>query len=706
MKRIAIITPCILPVPAIIGGAVESLISKIIEDNEKHGNYIIDLFAIDYDETCDYSFSYTNLIHLEQSIVTKITDRLLDKWYRTFYAESASRVLDTEVLKAFNERLSSISGGYDAVVVENMMSTACKIVDCCDGKYDFPVYFHMHNDVDMYRSPSYIKNLVIHGVQFIAVSEYIKNRILSFDRNAVVQVLYNGVDLSTYIKSVKKKGDKTTFLYAGRIIPGKGVKELVHGFIMVCSVLEQSAKNNVALKIVGFSGFDQGYEYEIRRLTSEYENIECLDQVNENQMPLIYNSADVVVMPTTDEEPFGLVALETMAKGIPLIVTDSGALPEVVGDGACIVSKDVDLAHNLSAAMLKLVSDDEYAREIANKGYERAHSCKVFDINNYYFNFNQIIEPQEITTEDVISVIVPVYNASGYLRRCVESIINQTYSNIEILLINDGSTDDSGEICDDLAASDNRIRVIHQKNSGNSGSRNTGLDNVTGRYVFFCDCDDYLKADAIEKMLIRLKRDNADIVACGIASVSEYDETENDKTEIITDSTPGRWSGHDSIIQMMRTNNICSVVWNKLYKAELFKEIRYPLGSFNEDEATTYKLLYRAGIVSYMPEALYCYYQRESSLMHDNLENRYRYYIDAVTDRIAFFKLKGDFILEQHSRISLLEWIKYSYRNIENDEKRKELLDEYKSSVNFDNAPSVMGVKKKLALLLWKYYRY
>ncbi len=706
MKRIAIITPCILPVPATKGGAVENLISRIVKDNEKRGNYIIDLFTIGHDEALDYSFSYTNLIHIRPSVITKTTDRILDKYYRTIHADSAARVLDAEVLKAFNDRLSSISGGYDAVIVENMMSIAYKIVNYCDGKYGFPVYFHMHNDVDMYRSPSYIRELVRHGVQFIAVSEYIKNRILSFDRRAVVQVLYNGIDLAKYSGSHKKSSDKTTFLYAGRIIPGKGVKELVNAFAMACESLDQNARGNIELKNVGFSGFDLGYENEIRKLAGKHNNIACIEQVAEDRMSKLYDDANAVIIPSLVEEAFGLAVLETMAKGIPLIVTDSGALPEVVGDGACIVSKDGDFVQNLSAAILKLASDDEYAREIADKGHERAHNYKPFDINNYYYNFNQIIEPQEITAEDVISVIVPVYNASGYLRRCVESIINQTYNNIEILLINDGSTDDSGEICDDLAVSDKRIRVIHQKNSGNSGSRNTGLDNVTGRYVFFCDCDDYLKADAIERMLIRLKRDNADIVACGIESVSEADETGSKKTEIITASTPGRWSGHDSIIQMMRTNNVCSVVWNKLYKTELFEGIRYPLGSFNEDEATTYKLLYKAGIVSYMPEALYCYYQRESSLMHDNLERRYRYFIDALTDRIAFFKTKGDFMLEQHSRISLLEWIKYSYRNIENVEKRKELLEEYKSNVNFDNAPSVMGVKKKLALLLWKYYRY
>ncbi len=706
MKRIAIITPCILPVPATKGGAVEGLISRIIEDNEKYGNYIIDLFSISHDVACNYSFSYTKLIQIQSSIFIAATDRILDKYYRTTHAERATRILDSEILKAFVGRISAISEDYDAVIVENMMSTACKIVHYCDGKYEFPIYFHMHNDVDMYRCPAYTKDLVRHGVQFIAVSQYIKNRILSIDSNALVHVLYNGIDLSKYTRSEKKKDSITTLMYAGRIIPEKGVKELTNAFNMVCESLEEGSRNNIDLKIVGFSGFNQGYENKICRLVGKHENIECIGQIPEDQMPLLYNLADAVVMPTIDEEPFGLVALETMAKGIPLIVTNSGALPEVVGDGACIVPKDENIVQNLSTAILKFASDYKYAQDIAKKGYNRAHGKISFDINNYYNNFDQILEPKEITPEDKISVIVPVYNVSEYLRRCVSSITNQTYQNTEIVLIDDGSTDESGNICDELALSDNRIKVIHQENKGLSGARNTGLDNSTGSFIFFCDSDDYLKNDALDKMLFKLKQDHADIVACGILNDYSPDSESDNGEEMFTSSTPGRWSGHESVIQMMRSNNVCSVAWNKLYRKELFDGIRFPEGVYNEDEAVTYKLLYRAGIVSYMPEPLYVYYQRQSSIMHEDLENRYSHFIDAAMKRIEFFKNEYDTELEQHSRITLLEWIKYSYRNVSDKALKQELLTTYKDNVGIGNVPSVMGAKKKMALLLWKYYRY
>ena len=706
MKRIAIISPCLLPVPATLRGAVEGLRTRIIEDNERHRNYAIDLFTIDHEDATVPVYSCTNIIKVKPHKFTGISDRVLDKYYRTVHGKCAARTLDNIIVKTFSDRVSELKGGYDAVVIENMMSTACEIVRLCNGKYSFPVYFHMHNDIDIYRCPEQIRELVRFGVQFIAVSEYIKGQILKYDGNATVSVLYNGVDYSKYLKSDRRSEDLISFLYVGRIIREKGVKELAMAFTQALESADATQREKLRLTIVGFSEFDKGYEQEVRSLSDKCSNITCLDQVPAEEMSSLYDTADVVVMPTIDEEPFGLVALETMAKGIPLIVTDSGALPEVVGEGAQIVFRANGIVNNLSNAILKLAFDREYRENIAELGYDRAHSTGVFDINNYYNGFTQAIEKQEITDDDKISVVIPVYNVSGYLRRCVDSITTQTYRNIEIILIDDGSIDDSGFICDELAASDGRIKAIHQNNLGLSGARNTGLDNAAGRYIFFCDSDDYLAPEALDMMLCRLKTDHADIVACGIEKVFETDDSGNIRTELFTDTNPGRWSGRESVIQMMRSNNVCTTAWNKLYKTELFEGVRFPVGVYNEDEATTYKLLYRAGVVSFIPDGLYKYYQRNESIMHEDIENRYRFFMDAAIDRIDYFKERGETELEQHSRITLLEWIKYSYRNIEDKEKKIELVRIYKDNVNNGNAPSVMGTKKKMALLTWKYLRY
>ncbi len=691
MKRIAIITPCILPVPASKGGAVEGLITKIINDNERLKDYSIDLFTIADDAGSNNSFSYTNTIKVESSGIIRTIDRLSDKYYRTVPGLSSTRKFDDLIVKSFSDRLKEIQGSYDAVIVENIMSTAAEIAKICRGSYDFPIYFHMHNDVDTYRSPEYIRELTRVGVQFIAVSDYIKKRILQQDANAKVYTLYNGVDLSEYRRIEKRTQDVTTFLYAGRIIPGKGVKELLLAFDRLA--------DNAKLVIAGFSGLDKRYEGEIHRLADKSENIECIDQIPAKEMPSLYEKADVVVMPTIDEEPFGLVALETMAKGIVLITTNSGALPEVVGDGACIVDKTGDFVANIADAMAKVAEDAACRHELSDRAYRRAHAMKEFDLANYYQGFCQIIGEEQITDEDTISVIVPVYNVSPYLRRCLDSITDQTYSNLEIVLVDDGSTDDSGSICEEYASKDERIRVIHQDNMGLSGARNTGIESASGKYLFFCDSADYLKNDALEKMLHRLKRDHADVVASGFTWVYDDPSKEYPYGKSFTDDKPGSWSGHESVIQMMRSNNICTVAWNKLYKKNLFEDIRFPLGVKNEDEATTYKLLYKAGMVSYIPEVLYNYYQRDESIMHEELDGRYRDFLTAIYDRMAFFKEKDEDDLVQHSRLTLLEWIKYSYRNIDNRQEKNNLLGEYKNNINFSNAPSVMGRKKQQALL-------
>ena len=706
MKKIAIIAPCILPIPATRGGAVEGLVTRLLDDNELNKDFCIDLFTIACDDIESTEYSFTEILTVENSNATRLADKVIDKCYRTVANGTSRRLLDKKIAQAFIRRLKEMRDRYDAVVVENMMSTAVEIVHLCNGKYKFPIYFHMHNDVDIYRSPRHIHELVRYGVQFIAVSGYIKRQMIRNDKNAIVSTLYNGVDLSKYDKCSKIPSEHISFLYAGRIIPGKGVKELVTAFIIMLNRVNESVRKSIKLTIVGFSGVDKRYENLIKAMVKGYENIECKEQISATDMPVFYDGADVVVMPTIDEEPFGLVALETIAKGLPLITTDSGALPEVVDDGALIVKRGEDFIEKLCDAMQKMASEPGARKCLSDKAYNRARENKDFDIRNYYNNFRAIIDPRAPEDDDKISVIIPVYNVAEYLTRCLLSITGQTYKNLEIILVDDGSTDDSGAICDQFAASDDRIKVFHQTNMGLSGARNTGLDQATGRYIFFCDSDDFLVEDALDIMVRKLIDDHADIVACGIAKVYDGALGKNKKEEIFTDLRPGRWSGHESVIQMMRSNNICTIAWNKLYKRELFEGVRFPASVQNEDEATVYKLLYKAGIVSYIPDTLYKYYQRDDSIMHEDLETRYHFFLQASLDRMDYFHKLGEAELEDHSRITLLEWIKYTYRNISDPLIKKELIKVYNENLALQNVPRVMGVKKSVALFLWKYIRY
>lgn len=705
MKKIAIIAPCILPVPATKGGAVEELITKIIEYNESDKRFLIDLYTISDGKNTNNCYENCNLIEIKSSRLTRIIDDLSDKAYRRIPNSNSRRLLDRIICRLFTETIEKNDIIYDYVIVENMASTALEIINVVQGKYAFPVYFHIHNDIDIYRSASDIRSLVKNGGQFISVSRYMRDSIRRCAPDAIVHILNNGINMSQYDKCPKKASDTFKFLYLGRVIPEKGVRELIYAFEKLLNNPEANYKN-YRLDIVGFSEHKTRYEMDVLKIASKYPDIiKCINRLSVEDIDKTYSEHDVVVMPTLIEEMFGLVALETIAKGMALIATNSGALPEVVGDGALIVKKNHDLVNNLTAAMIRISVDEDFRNELQERAYKRAHSIKEYDIENYYDNFVDIIDGH-IEDDDFISVIVPVYNVSSCLERCVLSIMNQTFEKLEIILVDDGSTDDSGAVCDRLASVDERIIVIHQENMGLSGARNTGIEHSRGKYLFFCDSDDLLEKNALESLLKKMKEDNADVVACGFAKIYDDYFAGNGEAEVLTDSHFGRWSGHDSVIQMMRSNNICTVAWNKLYKKFIFDGIRFPVGEKNEDEATIYKVLYKAGIVSYLPEPFYKYYQRETSIMHEDFGSRYTYFLKASKDRVDYFRDLNEKELEQHSLITLLEWIKYSYRRINEKEIRQELVELYKESISFGNAPSVMGIKKQIALLLWKYVKY
>ncbi|MBQ7148238.1 MAG: glycosyltransferase [Pseudobutyrivibrio sp.] len=700
MKKLAILAPCILPVPASKGGAVEELITCIINQNEISQKFAIDLYTIadtSYEQT---SYTFTRIIPISLDNYISITDRFLDKYYRTFGDEdcASKRSFDKKIVSEFMRNYKTEV--YYAVIVENQMSLAIELLSSLDGRRDFPIYFHMHNDVDIYRAPKSIKMLAVGGVQFIAISDYIKNQILKYESKAVVHILYNGVDLRKYTMTTKTTDEYTRFLYAGRIISEKGVLELVEAFGKTLELLPRELSDKVSLDIIGFSDKQTCYERRVRKAAEPFGNlIHLSSRLSTTEMASKYNEYDVVVMPTINEEPFGLVALETIAKGIPLITTNSGALPEVVGDGAIIVDKCNDFITKLATSMSEMVFNPQRRAQLGKKGNEWARNTLEFNIDYYYDNLVRIVD--EKTVPEKVSIIVPVYNVEAQLGRCVETLGDQSYPMLEIILVDDGSTDSSGILCDEFAMKDFRIKVIHQPNKGLSGARNSGLDIATGDYIFFVDSDDYLSLDAIEKLLTNLHHLNADVMACGFAYVYDGDEAEKP----FTGSEAAVWSGRESIIQMMRTNNICTVAWNKLYKADLWKGVRFPEGRLHEDEATTYKVLYKSKIVAFIPECLYKYYQRSNSLMNAGLEGRYGDYILAIKERINYFNGENEDELVEQSLVTLLDYIKYVYRNT-NGTKRIELAEEFKEIVKGFGVPTILGLKKKMALLLWNYCKY
>ncbi len=210
-----------------------------------------------------------------------------------------------------------------------------------------------------------------------------------------------------------------------------------------------------------------------------------------------------------------------------------------------------------------------------------------------------------------ISVIVPVYNIGKYIGRCLESIINQTYDNLEILVIDDGSKDNSGEICDHYAQKDGRIKVIHKENGGVSSARNLGLKMATGDYISFVDGDDYIDNRMYEILLNNLVSTKSDISICDFMTTG----VDDDKTIFINNIY--ELSNEDAIKHLYIDKDLTFVsLCSKVYKIEIFHNVIMPCISCAEDNYILYKLLYKSNKIVYTPSKLYKYYQRGNSAVH------------------------------------------------------------------------------------------
>lgn len=235
--------------------------------------------------------------------------------------------------------------------------------------------------------------------------------------------------------------------------------------------------------------------------------------------------------------------------------------------------------------------------------------------------------------DKLISVIVPIYNVENYLIKCVESILNQSYKNLEIILVDDGSKDNCPTICDEYLKKDHRIKVIHKKNGGLSDARNAGLKIAKGDYISFIDSDDYIDKDMYKFLVEDLIDNNADIAACNIKYVYEIDGHEtvkyNRQNCVLNRFEAMEEYIHNGIVQ--------AVVWNKIYKRELIGNLEFEVNKTNEDEFFSYKVISNAEKITYNKYPFYNYLQRQSSIM-GNYSLKRLDALDATYERLNFIK--------------------------------------------------------------------
>lgn len=231
------------------------------------------------------------------------------------------------------------------------------------------------------------------------------------------------------------------------------------------------------------------------------------------------------------------------------------------------------------------------SRQIMGKNYEEIKQCTL-------------------NSQPCISVIVPVYNVESYLYRCVRSIINQTYENLEIILINDGSTDKSGKLCEEIAQTDERIKVVHKKNGGLSSARNTGLDIATGEYVAFVDSDDWISNNIYKRCIETFENYQCDIVDFKVTFTDGKSKTKEHKDKHIAQDI--NVNGNEILYDYLyrgQTEKCPFSVWRKVYKRILFAGIRFPEGKVNEDIATNFKILMKTNCLVHISDIGYFYFQ-------------------------------------------------------------------------------------------------
>lgn len=232
---------------------------------------------------------------------------------------------------------------------------------------------------------------------------------------------------------------------------------------------------------------------------------------------------------------------------------------------------------------------------------------------------------------ELISVIVPVFKVEAYLDNCIRSIVDQTYRNLEIILVEDGSPDRCGEICDAWAAKDSRIRVIHQKNAGGAAARNAGLNTASGELITFVDSDDYLAPSMYQRLYAVLRETGADIAECGYLCVTD-DFAKSPVSHGAVTIFPTR----DALYHNLYDNCCKTVIWNKLYRKEILDPIRFVEGKTIDDEFFTYRVIGNASSVAVTDDVLYFYRQQNQSVMHQVYSARFLVALEAVSLRSAY----------------------------------------------------------------------
>lgn len=292
---------------------------------------------------------------------------------------------------------------------------------------------------------------------------------------------------------------------------------------------------------------------------------------------------------------------------------------------------------------------------------------------------------------DLISIIVPVYKVEPYLDRCIKSLISQTYKNLEIILVDDGSPDNCPVMCDAWAQRDVRIKVIHKKNGGLSEARNSGITVSNGRYLAFVDSDDYVDERFVECLYTQIRENGAQISCVGLQNFSDKDsvniDTEQHRTIL--------YQRKEAVVTLFDESKFGNYAGNKLYDRKLFDTISFPDGKLLEDIATTYRLFEQCDTISYCPAKLYFYYQRAESILHSVNAKLETDWYSIAKERYFYIREKYPDIRENYRYFNNVVLCCYPYLN---GDEAAYARKEFKNNWNYGVSASDGKVKLKAHL--------
>lgn len=294
-----------------------------------------------------------------------------------------------------------------------------------------------------------------------------------------------------------------------------------------------------------------------------------------------------------------------------------------------------------------------------------------------------------------ISVIVPIYNVEEYVEKCIDSLIKQTYKNIEIILVDDGSKDKSYEICKKYSELDSRIKLIHKENGGLSDARNVGIDNATGEYITFLDSDDWLNYNYCEVMVNEILDTKADIVMCNIVNVYSDDYVFEEKISYEKTS----YTNLEALEKFEDTVNVVAVA--KLYSKELFNNLRYRVGKIHEDEFMFHRIFYEAKKIVCLDIQMYAYRQRPNSITTSKYSLKRLDGLEALEDRMNFYEEKSLTNLEEKTRAIYMYLLKKNMKELNNS--NFDNKEEYIKKIS-ENLKISYRKCKKTKYISWKFF--